>query len=143
MLGILSTLLPVLAPIINKLIPDKAKAAKAKADLEVQLLQHEGTILNALVKSDMAQAEIAKIHAKSEDRFKSYARPAMLWVCVLAFAWTFVIQPAVVFIAILSGVDLPPLPTLDMSVMMTPLLGMLGLTAARTYEKKHKVQDRH
>lgn len=133
MLGILSTLLPILSPIINKLIP--GKASKVKAALEVQLLQHQGTIISALAKSDMAQVAINNMDSQSKDRFRSWWRPALGWVCVSAFCWLTVLQPVIVLVVTLYTGSPPSLPTFDSSILNTVLFGMLGLSATRSFDK--------
>lgn len=89
---------------------------------------------------ELAQIGVNMQEAKSEHLFVSGWRPAVGWVCVAAFAYTFVLMPFASFIALAVGMDpelLAALPDLDIGAMMPVLLGMLGLGAMRTYEKKH------
>ena len=57
------------------------------------------------------------------------------WVCALAFAYHYLLQPLLVFILTASGVDLPELPSFDMSTLLTVLGGLLGIGGLRSYEK--------
>lgn len=87
----------------------------------------------------LGQMGINMQEAKSEHLFVSGWRPAVGWVCVAAFAYTFVLMPFGSFIALAAGMDpalLVALPDLDIGSVMPVLLGMLGLGAMRTYEKK-------
>ena len=90
-------------------------------------------------RGELAQIAVNMQEAKSEHLFVSGWRPATGWVCVAAFGYTFVLMPFGSFIALVSGMDpalLEALPDLDLGAMMPVLLGMLGLGAMRTYEKK-------
>ena len=40
-----------------------------------------------------------------------------------------------IFVCTYAGVELPELPTFDMSSLLTVLMGMLGLGGLRTFEK--------
>ena len=84
----------------------------------------------------MAQIEVNKAEASSGSVFKGGWRPFIGWVCGLAFAYHFILQPILLFGIAVAGVSFPPLPAFDMSQMMPVLLGMLGLGGLRTYEKK-------
>ena len=90
-------------------------------------------------KGELAQISVNMQEAKSEHLFVSGWRPAVGWTCTAAFAYAFVLQPFAAFIALAAGMDpvlLETLPDLDIGAMMPVLLGMLGLGAMRTYEKK-------
>jgi len=67
--------------------------------------------------------------------FKGGWRPAVGWICAIAFGYHFVLQPLLVFVLTASGVDLPDLPEFDMSTLLTVLGGMLGIGGLRSYEK--------
>lgn len=91
-------------------------------------------------RGELAQISVNMQEAKSEHLFVSGWRPAVGWVCVAAFAYTFVLLPFTSFIALAVGMNpalLEALPDLDIGSMMPVLLGMLGLGAMRTYEKKN------
>jgi len=138
-------LLPFLGPLIDKLvglIPDPAARAKAKLEAEQQLISQQDEMVKAFLESDKAQASINAEEAKSLNLFVAGARPFLLWVCAASFAWSFVVEPILTFI--LVAINHPiVLPKLDMSEMMPVLLGMLGLSGMRTYEKLNNVQGNH
>jgi hypothetical protein len=82
------------------------------------------------------QLEVNKAEAASGSVFKGGWRPAIGWVCASAFAYHFVLQPVILFIALAAGIDMPALPEFDMASLMTVMMGMLGLGGLRTYEKQ-------
>ena len=93
-------------------------------------------------KGQLAQIAVNAVEAKHESIFVSGWRPFIGWVCGIAFAYTFIIQPVLLFagwaLATYGGVTLPleTLPKLDMTALLTVLGGILGLGGLRTYEKR-------
>lgn len=83
----------------------------------------------------MAQAQANTEQAKHPSLFVAGARPAIMWICAAAMGYHFVLQPFLVFGVLVAGVELPPLPELDMASLMPVLLGILGLGGMRSYEK--------
>ncbi len=135
----------VFAPIIEKalsFIPDPAKKAEAQLALQRELDTHQQAIIGALSAIDQKQADIQVEEAKSTNWFIAAARPALMWVFVASFTWQYVVLPIATFGLTVSGHP-TILPTLDMSVMMPVLLGMLGLSAQRTVEKIKDVSNVH
>ncbi len=132
---LLAALLPTVGKLLDKVLPNTAEKEKFKAELAIELQKQESELVKALLQSDLAQAEINKMDAASNDKFKSYWRPALAWVCVLSFIWLTVLQPIIVFIYAAKGLPLA-LPEFDSSILTTVLFGILGLAGYRTYEKK-------
>lgn len=121
--------------IISKVVPDRAAAAAATATFN-QLaangqLQEELLQLQAVTS---AQSDINKVEAASTNWFVSGGRPAVIWICASALALNLVLGPLFVWFASLVGHP-TPFPTLDPNMMMALLFPLLGLGAARTYEK--------
>ena len=114
--------------LLDKFIQDKDLKAKLAHDIATMAEKHAHE--NAL-----AQIEINKIEAASSDFFKSSWRPFIGWVCGVAFAYHFVLQPIIIFVVALFGAEIPALPEFDMASLMTVLGGLLGLGGLRTYEK--------
>jgi len=127
--SIVSALLPSAGKVIDRLVPDKNAAAKAKQELEAEMIK-------AATKANLAQLEINKAEAASGSLFKGGWRPAVGWVCAIAFAYHFVLKDLLVFGASLAGYELPELPEFDMGTLLTVLGGMLGIGGLRTYEKQ-------
>lgn len=109
----------VMAQNAQKVLELEAAAAQAQmqADLQIQL----------------AQAKINEVDAGSEDKFKSYARPAIIWTCGFGLAYSVVFYPFLVWASLNFGWKNPP--ELDTSILMTMLPTLLGLGAMRSYDK--------
>ncbi len=134
--------LDILSPVINKVldfIPDPQKKAEAQAAALKAAQDHETDILKLLQASDAAQASINERDAESEDKFKSYWRPAFGWVCVLGFSWSSIIQPIVVCIYTFKTGHQPILPVFDTALLTSMTTGLLGLGAYRSWDKKNGV----
>jgi hypothetical protein len=123
---ILTALLPIVSGWLERLFPDPAERQKQLQSL-----------IDAAAAADAAQMEVNKVEAANENVFVSGWRPFIGWVCGIAFAYKFIIQPFLVFILIAnhSTIDLKTLPVLDWSEMSTVLLGLLGLGGMRSLEK--------
>jgi hypothetical protein len=84
----------------------------------------------------MAQAQANTEQAKHPSLFVAGARPAIMWICAIAMAYHFIIQPFLLFGVLVAGVALPAEPPeLDMGQLMPVLLGILGLGGMRSWEK--------
>lgn len=138
--------LDILGPIVNKVldfIPDPQKKLEAQLNFQKELDANSQAILASLTASDQAQAATNTEEAKSTSLFISGWRPAIGWVCGLAFAYAYVLQPLLAFGFAAAGHPIKDLPTLNLSDMMPVLLGMLGLGGMRTWEKSQGVQNNH
>tara|TARA_R100001143_G_scaffold58228_1_gene56006 strand:- start:1244 stop:1651 length:408 start_codon:yes stop_codon:yes gene_type:complete len=126
--ALIPKLLPVIGDVIGRFLPeDKEEAAKAKREIEAGLTKH-------LAQIDLAQLDINKAEGQHRSMFVAGWRPFIGWTCGVALAYTYVLQPILVFILAQSGY-LVQLPVMDLSVMMPVLLGMLGLGGLRSFEK--------
>jgi hypothetical protein len=112
---------------LQKWIPDANVRENAARDMASQL--------NLQV---IGQIEINKEEAKSNSLFVAGWRPFIGWVCGGAYAYSFVIQPFLIFAAAVCGisVDHAKLPHLDWSELGFVLAGILGLGYMRMNEKK-------
>lgn len=106
--------------VIGKIWPDKTEAEKAQLAAAVQLVQ--------------GQIDINKVEAASSSVWVAGWRPFIGWVCGAAFAYKFVLAPAIAFGLAAAG-HAVVLPVLDFTEMSTVLLGMLGIGGLRTLEK--------
>lgn len=88
------------------------------------------------------QLGVDKQEAASPNWMVAGWRPAVGWVCAAGIAVQFVFGPLATWI---SGLLRHPVvvPPLDLSTLMTLLLGMLGMGGMRTYEKTKGVQNKH
>jgi hypothetical protein len=127
MIQLIQALLPVASSVIDRVIPDKEAAEKAKREMQIELVNN----INDIAK---AQIEVNKTEAAHRNVFVAGWRPFIGWVCGAAFAYHFVLQPVFIFALAAYGVSLE-LPSFDMGALMTVLTGMLGLGGLRTFEK--------
>lgn len=120
--------------VLDKVLPDPA--AKAAAQLELLKLQQAGEFkaMEAELALSLAQTDINKVEAGSEDNFVRRWRPAMGWCCVAIFAANYIGVPFLAWIS--PFFEIPPPPRLEMGEVLPVLLGMLGLGGLRTIEKK-------
>lgn len=111
---------------LEKWLPDAN--AREQAATQIAALVHAQT---------MAQIEVNKVEAASQNLFVAGWRPAVGWVCAAAYAYSFILQPFLLFFATILHwtVDIAQLPVLDMGELGVLLFGMLGLATARSYEK--------
>ena len=125
----LQTLIGPVTGLLDKFIEDKDQKAKLAHDLATMADKHAQQIA-------LAQIEVNKAEAASGSLFKGGWRPAVGWVCAIAFAYHFIIKDLIIFGASFAGAELPDLPEFDMGTLLTVLGGMLGIGGLRTYEKQ-------
>ena len=128
-MSILSALIGPATELAGRFIQDKDQAARLAHDLSTMADKHSQQAM-------LAQIEVNKAEAASGSVFKGGWRPFIGWVCGVAFAYHFVLQPFIVFVVAAAGITIPELPTFDMGSLMTVMMGMLGLGGLRSYEKK-------
>lgn len=128
-------LLPLLGGILDKVIPDPQAAATAK--LEALRLAQSGELaeLDARTRLALAQIGVNQADAGGSSPMQRNWRPAIGWVCAAALAWDTILRPAVTFVLVLNGKQVPPLPSLSNDQLYGLLFGLLGLGAYRTVEK--------
>jgi len=123
----LNILLPLIGTVIDRVVPDKAGAAKAKQEIERSLVDNAN-------KLNLAQIEVNKTEASHANIFVSGWRPAIGWSCAFGFFWLFIGYPIADWILHLNGVE-QDLPKINADVLMELTFGMLGMASLRTYEK--------
>ena len=106
--------------LLDKVIPDKDQAAALAHEIATMSEKHGQEIA-------LQQIEVLKADAKGT-WFQSSWRPLAGYVCVLGLMVNFLVAP----IAAGFGVTIPQA---DAGVMMPLLLGMLGLSGGRSYER--------
>ena len=130
----LTAILDIGGKLIDKLFPNPAE--KAAALLKLREPEQSGDL--AVI---AGQIDLDKIEAANPRLFVSGWRPFVGWVCASGMAMQFVVGP---FVSWTSDLFHHPivLPALDMSVLMTLLVGMLGLGGMRTIEKLNGVASK-
>ena len=127
MISIVTALLPALGTLIDRLIPDRAAAEKAKAEMEAELIR-------ASNEAAMAQVEVNKIEAGHSSVFVAGWRPSIGWVCAAGLAWAFVVAPVASWALLVLGVK-AELPAIEFDHLFELVLAMLGIGGLRTFEK--------
>lgn len=137
------TLISPITSIINKLIPDKAAAAKAAEDLRAMAAQGELEQELAELKAvTSAQTDINKVEASNPSRFVAGWRPFIGWGCGFAFIYVSIVEPIARFVAEVIYHYAGQFPVIDTTITMQVLLGMLGMGTLRTYEKLKNVDTK-
>ena len=119
-MSLVSQLVGPVTGLLDKVIPDKDKAAELAHEIATMSEKHSQEIT-------LQQIEVLKADAKGT-WFQSSWRPLAGYVCVLGLMVNFLLAP----IAAGFGVTIPQA---DAGVMMPLLLGMLGLSGGRSYER--------
>lgn len=129
MLSILSSLVPAVSNVLDKVVEDKDQKAKLAHEIATlaEKQAHEAA---------MAQVEVNKAEAQHRSIWVAGWRPFCGWVAGFAFAYHMVLVPLLTFGIAWYGAEIPELPAFDMDSLMTVLLGMLGLGGLRTFEKQ-------
>lgn len=136
MIPLLGAILPTVNNIIDRVIPDKAAAEKAKADL--LMLQAKGEL-----DSMQGQLQINMKEAQSSSIFVAGWRPAVGWVCATALALMLILTAVYPIVADFAQIPIERVEesrkglTTSMGILMPILMTMLG---ARTIEKVKQVQ---
>jgi hypothetical protein len=136
MIPIVTALLPALGTLIDRLIPDRAAAEKAKAEMEAELIR-------ASNEAALAQVEVNKIEAAHSSVFVAGWRPAIGWVCAAAMALYYIPMALVgtglwAWACIQAGVIVPR-PEMGIVEIIGLVTSLLGMGTLRTTEKLNGV----
>ena len=103
-------------------------------------LAHEIATMSQKYAQEIAKGQMAinQVEAAHKSLFVSGWRPAVGWVCVLGMFGNFITIPFSNFVLALLGINIV-IPLVPLETMMPVLMGMLGLGAMRSYEKKNAV----
>jgi len=108
-------------------IPDPA--AKERATLEMQ-----ADLLKYAAEQSTAQMEVNKVEAAHQSIFVAGWRPFIGWMGGVSLGYAFLLQPILSWLLALLGVT-TPLPEPNTADMMALVTAMLGVTAARSFDK--------
>ena len=133
MMSLVNNLIGPVTGLLDKVIEDKDQKAALAHEIATMSDNHAQQAL-------MRELEINKAEAASGSIFKGGWRPFIGWVCGVAFAYHFVLQPLIVFGVTAAGIDIPELPEFDMGSLMTVMIGMLGFGGMRSIEKLKKIE---
>jgi hypothetical protein len=124
MLSSLTALIGPISNLLDQFVEDKDKKNALVHEIATLADKHHQELM-------LAQISVNREEAKG-NWFQSSWRPATAWVCVAGIAINFLVSPLAAPFGII-------VPQVDTSVTMPLLLGLLGLTTARTYERVKKV----
>ena len=122
-MSIAESVIGIADKVLGKFIPDKTLRDQ---------LRHEMNM--AFHEANLAQVEVNKVEAASQNMFVAGWRPFVGWTCGVALLYHFLLLPLLHFILKATGNEVE-LPEFDFSHLSTILMGMLGLGSLRTYEK--------
>jgi hypothetical protein len=126
-MGFLGVLAPMLATVIDRVIPDTGERDRVKAELHAQLIANAATM-------EQAAARIIQAEAQSEHQLAAIWRPLLALVCVAIVANNFILAP---YVALFAGVDVTlPLPP-EIWNLMNLCVG--GYVASRGAEKVARI----
>ena len=126
---VIQSLIAPVTGLLDKFIEDKDQKAALAHEIATMSQKRAQEL-------SLAQIEVNKAEAQSGSLFKGGWRPAVGWVCAIAFLYHFLLKDIIMFVCAFAGVDIPDLPEFDMSTLLTVLGGMLGIGGLRTYEKQ-------
>lgn len=129
--ALLAPLLGIFGTVIDRVIPDKAAAEKAKLEMELQLQGQDFQLALEQIKVNIEEA-------KSSNVFVSGWRPACGWIGAFALGYAAVLEPLARFLAVVAFDYHGKFPVLDTTITMQILFGILGLGAYRSFEKVKK-----
>jgi hypothetical protein len=119
--------------VIDKIFPDKTKAAEAKAALAEAQLQGA---LKSIDDQYQIQIEQIKANAAAEAKPGLSFRDGAGWVCVVGF--TLAILKAPIEWACALASHPVTLPSVDTSTITTMLFALLGIGGMHVYEQTQK-----
>ena len=114
--------------LLDKFIEDKDQKNALAHEIATMSERHAQELAKA-------QLEVNKTEAQHKSIFVSGWRPAVGWCCVFGMMGNFMVIPFTNFVLALLKIDVV-VPLIDTATMMPVLMGMLGLGAMRTYEKR-------
>lgn len=124
---LLEPLLGAAGKILDRVIPDKAAAEKAKLELLAAAQSQEFQLA-------LEQVKLNAIEAQNPSLLVSGWRPGVGWVCVVALAYNFILHPLLSWgLALAKSAVIPPTPFNGSLMELT--LGMLGMAGLRSWEK--------
>ena len=126
MLALISSFMPLIDKLVAR-IPDPAARERAALDMQAELLK-------AAVAESQSQTEVNKVEAAHSSIFVAGWRPFIGWMGGVSLGYAFFIHPILSWFLTICGVT-TPLPEPNTETMMALVTAMLGVTAARSFDK--------
>lgn len=123
MIGLVSSLLPVVGNVLDRVLPDQVERDKVKAELQAQMLQHSSVI-------EKAAADVVVAEAKGESWLQRNWRPITMMSFVVIVVNNYIAVPWLQTLgAPAVSLDIPP----DMWSLLQ--IGIGGYIVSRGAEK--------
>lgn len=137
----IGSLIEIGVSLIERVWPDPSKQAEELRKLKE--LEQKGNLaeLDAYVKSLTGQLDINKAEAQHPSTFVAGWRPWVGWVGGFSLAYAGILEPLLRFIAMMFGYT-GEFPEIDTAMTVQILMGMLGVSGMRTYEKLKKADTK-
>lgn len=125
--AIVPQLIPILANVLDKSIPDKGARSEALANIETALVSNAHSLNLETIKTNQAEAAHRSVWVAGW-------RPAIGWSLAIGIFWILVGFPFTVWVGQIVGFEasLPELPT---DILFELTLAMLGMSAVRSFDK--------
>lgn len=122
--------------VLDKIFPDPAQRDAAK--LALFQAQQAGEFKQMDQEFELAKAQIAvnAVEAASPSLFVSGGRPFILWICGIALGYVALVEPIARFVATVVYHYAGTYPPIDTTITMQLLVGLLGLSGMRSYDKQ-------
>jgi hypothetical protein len=127
-----TAILDVGSKVIDRLWPDPAQALQAK--IKLFELQQSGEL-----QVIAGQLDINKEEAKNANVFVSGWRPFIGWTCGSALVYTYILYPLLLWAAATWAPQIKPPLLVNDGMLFELMLGMLGMSGLRTFEKVKSV----
>lgn len=123
MIGLISSLLPVVGNVLDRVLPDTVEKDKVKAELQAQMLQHSSEI-------EKAAASVVVAEAKGESWLQRNWRPVTMMSFVVIIINNYIAVPWLQTLGLPAvSLDIPP----DMWSLLQ--IGIGGYIVSRGTEK--------
>ena len=136
MLSIISSVSNLFSTIVERVWPDATESEKAKLAILSQELSQEFKLLEG-------QLEINKIEAVHDNIFVAGWRPFIGWVCGITLLYAALLEPILRFVAQVFMNYNGEFPIIDTDITLQVLLGLLGLSGLRSFEKYKSISHIH
>lgn len=128
--------------VINKIWPDPTQRAEQLYKLEELRQRGDLAELQAHVSILVAQLEVNKAEAQHPSVFVGGWRPALGWCCGAVIAYNYLVYHMLLWLVAVTESPIQPPPQLDMTELWPLILGMLGISVSRSWEKARGVDSR-
>ncbi|MBD3292988.1 MAG: hypothetical protein GF393_08700 [Armatimonadia bacterium] len=125
--------------ILDKFVEDKGAEAKREAQTLKAQIEAAAARYEAEHAERLAQIKVNEEQAAHPSMFVAGARPFVIWVGGVAFAYVLIVRDLLVLTV---GMDPSTLPTIDTGLLVTVLGGVLGLGGLRSWEKSRGVDTK-